>query len=114
MFEMSDFEETRPGWVPLFKPHRLTLASILVGDRCRDCGTTSVSTVQGSVAVVGIYTLCDACAALDDCRASTRGPEWHTSHWGDTHPASQHDELVQARERRRDIYRRRSVKGRAA
>ena len=107
LFDLSDFEETRVEWVPLFKPFGLNLASLLVGDRCRDCGTRAPSTTQGSADSIGIYMLCDDCAQVDGCREVRPGR--HVSHWGDGHPVEDHDELIEARSTRRQNYLRKNA-----
>ena len=54
-------------WLPLYKPFDLTLSSVLMAERCRDCGRTGGNTghyCQGS-RPAGIFMLCDDCAALE-------------------------------------------------
>lgn len=111
LFDLADFKETRVQWVPLYKPFGLTLLSVVVGDRCRDCGATQ-GTTQGSRSGIGVFMLCDACSDLDECatRPHSRGIEWHVSYWGGAHPAAEHDALTNARDERRDRWRRRQRK----
>lgn len=115
LFVLDDFEETRVEWIPLFKPLGLTVASIVVGDRCRDCGARE-GTSWVSVPEVGFFMVCDECAKLDDCttRKHSHGPDWHVSHWGERHRADEHDALVAAQERRRAAYLRRIAKAKVA
>lgn len=106
LLDLLDGWEEEP-WVPLYKPHGLTLASLIVPDRCRDCGLKMTYMHQGgSHPGIGSFFLCDDCAALDGCqsRVRDRGPGWHVSRWGVCHPVSDHDELSAARERRRANY----------
>lgn len=104
---LEDWAPPADEWVPLYKPHGITLASVIVGDRCRDCGSKSGYNQGGSRQDVGIYMVCDDCAQLDACltREHDRGPEWHVSHWGDVHRADEHGALMAAQARRRARYR---------
>lgn len=111
LFELADFEETRVEWVPLYKPIRANLLSLIVHDRCRDCGTrTKNMHTGGASAGLGVFVLCEPCASLDRCttRTHSMGPEFHASRWGMAHRASEHDELIAAREKRRTNYLRKA------
>lgn len=111
LFDLADFEETRVEWVPLYKPHALTLMHLIVGDRCRDCGTRTKDMHTGGARVgLGTFMLCEPCASLDECREGSRGPDWHASRWGMAHRASDHDEMIAAREKRRANYLRKVAK----
>ena len=66
LFALTDFAETRVKWVPIIRPFKVTLASIIAGDRCRDCGVKVGSVAgQGSIAGVGTFALCETCLPLD-------------------------------------------------
>lgn len=93
-------------WVPLYKPFGVTLASLIVPDRCRDCGLTMTYMHQGgSHPAIGSFFLCDDCATLDGCLSREHErPDWHVSRWGVWHPETEHDELSAAREKRRANY----------
>lgn len=78
-------------WAPLYKPFGLTLLSLMLPDRCRDCGIEGHNTehfCQGS-REAGTFVLCDVCAALDP-------------HWGIR--VSDRDELLATQEDRRRRY----------
>lgn len=106
LFDLDEFEETRVEWVPLYKPFGITLASLVAGIRCRDCGTDKTSGTSGSRRSIGSFDLCEACTDLDRCltREHSRGAEWHVSRWGSAHRADEHDELVAAQSKRRAAY----------
>lgn len=108
LFELEDFAETRVEWVPLYKPFGITLLSLLIGTRCRDCGTSKTSGTSGSRAGFGSFELCDDCAQLDCCltRQHERGLGVHISRWGSWHHADGHDDLTAAQTRRRAAYAR--------
>lgn len=108
LFNLDDFEETRIEWVPLFKPFGITLLSLIIPDRCRDCGRTdgrAQHACSGS-RDAGSFVVCDDCSAIDGCREETfQGRPIHVSRWGRWHPAYEHDRLVTEREHRRDLWR---------
>lgn len=105
LLDLLDDWTDAPAWVPLYRPSRVTLASLTVDDRCRDCGCRSGFNQGGAGADIGVFMVCDDCAKIDDCRPAQRGAEWHASHWGEVHPAVEHDALVAAQARRRARYR---------
>ena len=82
---------------------------------CRDCGGLMKNLRRvhgcGGVRDGGAFSVCDDCAALDGCdtRTGMQGPDWHCSRWGVSHHESEHDGLVQEREKRRATYRRRAA-----
>lgn len=98
-------DAVEPAWGPLFKPFTLTLLSVVTPDRCRDCGGKPGATC-GSRPGVGVFYLCDDCAALDGCTGRVSSLGGHLSRWGIRHEVGAHDGLVDARERRRDVWRR--------
>lgn len=106
LFDLAEFEETRVQWTPLYKPFGVTLLSLIVPRRCRDCGVKLSHVVaEGSVAGVGSFAVCDACTEVESCRQIVRNSEaWHASFWGRVHKASAHDGLVEARLNRRMNY----------
>jgi|GEM_PF-5735172 len=59
-------------WVPLYKPHGVTVLSVVVGDRCRDCGASAGYNQGGSIPGVG--SLCDDCALIDECHLIEHDP----------------------------------------
>lgn len=66
LFALTDFAETRVEWAPILRPFKVTLASIIAGDRCRDCGIKVGSVAgQGSIAGVGTFVLCETCLPFD-------------------------------------------------
>jgi len=106
LFELE--EETRE-WVPLFKPFGLTVANLIAEVGCRDCGAKTGFN-QGGSTNAGIYSVCDECACVDQCRPSKIVAEAHTSRWGSAlHPAEQHDALVAKRDARRARYLKRAA-----
>lgn len=136
LFDLDDFEETRTEWEPVWEPtiedfgwhwppvslvgsalHRdgkpVTKAEwkiYLDAARCRDCGRRCAMN-QGGAGEGHGFRVCDDCAQLDGCltRKHDRGPDWHVSHWGDSHPAADHDRLVKAQAKRRAAYLRRAA-----
>lgn len=87
LFDLDDFEETRVGWtlVPNW-------------ERCGLCGAKCTWN-QGGTSTAG--AVCDPCALIDRCEE--RGGR-HVSHWGESHPSSEHDRLIAAQQRRRAAY----------
>lgn len=87
LFDLDDFEETKTQWKIIPDWHL--------------CGLCGVKTNwnQGGTTVGG--GICDDCAAIDRC--DDRGDR-HVSHWGESHPAGKHDELVAAQARRRAAF----------
>lgn len=132
LFDLADFEETRIEWEPVWEPRledfgwRFAEAgsvlydgdgskvtkeqwkAYLDGARCRDCGRKCEMNQGGAVGGRS-FRVCNDCASLDACltREHDRGPEWHVSHWGDSHRADEHDALVVAQAKRRAAYLRR-------
>lgn len=107
LFDLDDFEETAaPGWEPVYKRWDMDpLVRAIQGELCRDCGRKAGYN-QGGSDSIGIFMVCDDCATLDSCltRQHTRGPDWHVSHWGDSHAAADHDRLAAAQTKRRATY----------
>lgn len=66
LLDLLDDWTDAPEWLPLYKPFGVTLASVMMGDRCRDCGARA-SYNQGGAAEAGIYMVCDECAQIDGC-----------------------------------------------
>jgi hypothetical protein len=57
-----------PEWVPILKPTRLSLETLIdPTDRCRDCGIKCAFN-QGGAGGGAMYTVCDDCAKIDACR----------------------------------------------
>lgn len=134
LFDLDDFAETRVEWEPVWEPRledfgwrfaeagsvlydgdgsKVTPAqwkAYLDGARCRDCGRKCEMNQGGAIGGRS-FRVCDACASLDACltRQHDRGPEWHVSHWGDSHRADEHDALVAAQAKRRAAYLRRAA-----
>lgn len=109
LFELADFEETRVEWVPLYKPIRANLLSLISPDRCRDCGRQADHMFVGGARVGhGTFMLCEPCSSLDGCTQSVRDPEWHASRWGSAHREAGHDGMIAAREKRRANYLRKA------
>lgn len=135
LFELDDFAETRTEWAPIWEPTiedfgwhwedeglsglpllgddskitKAQWASFLKAARCRDCGR-SCAMNQGGARDGRSFRVCDDCASLDGCltREHDRGPEWHVSHWGESHRADEHDRLALAQEKRRATYLRKA------
>jgi hypothetical protein len=64
---MEALFELEVEWTPIYKPLALNLVSLLMTDRCRDCGRTGGNTehfCEGS-RPPGHFKLCDECASLD-------------------------------------------------
>ena len=95
-----------PQWTPVYKRWSDDpLVRAIRDERCRDCGRKAEYN-QGGSDHVGIFMVCDDCASLDRCltREHDRGPEWHVSHWGESHRADEHDRLLAAQSKRRQSY----------
>ncbi|UGS27598.1 hypothetical protein K8F61_05260 [Microbacterium resistens] len=132
LFELDQFEETRVVWEPVWEPEiedfgwhwaeegmrsdlprrkddsKITKDEwrrFLSSARCRDCGR-SCAMNQGGAAGGKAFRVCDECAQLDHCttRKHDRGPEWHVSHWGESHRSDEHDQLIAAQQKRRAAY----------
>lgn len=98
MTTLFDLEDITEEWPELFEVYA-----------CRDCGG-KVGGAIGGARAAGIFYLCDACASLDGCGTrESATPGYHLSRWGETHPESLHERLVQEREKRRAAYRRRAA-----
>lgn len=111
LFDLDDFEETRTEWVPVYKRWDMDpLVRAVEDERCRDCGRKAGYN-QGGSDRTGIYMVCDDCASLDRCttRQHDRGSDWHVSHWGESHPAADHDRLIAAQAKRRAAYLRKAA-----
>lgn len=105
LFDLDDFEETRVEWVPLYKPHGLTLASLIVAERCRDCGAKVSWMNGGGGNQIGSFQVCEDCMEIDRCRDSETHPGRHSSHWGSyPHLAEDCEAKHAAREKRRGRY----------
>lgn len=96
LFELDDYAETRVPWVPVSSM-----------ERCRDCGQRSGISQGGSRRGLGVFVVCDACAALDGCGDDGSGR--HVSFWGGWHAVADHDGLAAEQERRRAQARRRAA-----
>ena len=103
---LADVWTDAPEWEPLLKRWDADpLVNAVTEERCRDCGKKAGFN-QGGSGREGMFMVCDDCASLDACttRQHDRGPEWHVSHWGLIHAASDHDALLKAQAKRRATY----------
>jgi hypothetical protein len=106
LLDLLDYWSDAPEWQPVYKLWGMDpLTRAVVRELCRDCGRKAGYN-QGGSDHVGIFMVCDDCASLDRCttRQHNRGADWHVSHWGDSHRADEHDELVRAQAKRRARY----------
>lgn len=105
---LFDLDEITEAWKPMYKPFGMTLASVITPDLCRDCGAKT-SNGTGGTRDAGIFTICPGCEHLDECETRTSIQGGHLSRWGASHAAEDHDDLVEARKKRRAMYRRRTA-----
>lgn len=103
MSMLALFDLDTPAWAPIFRQHLSEggIAAAIGDDRCRDCGK-KCGYNQGGADRRGSFTVCDGCAEIDGCHLKADGH--HVSHWGESHPAEDHDRLVAEQTKRRASY----------